>query len=277
MRRTPCVFDSLAGRGGATALFAGAILTVAAAGSPALAQQATLEKPAMGALAHASTVPAARALSICPELAGGDLDELEASIPRDSARRTCRVAAAKTLASVDGSNWRLVRYETTYIYPADSIKRQSYPRDTADTSEVLDVVLYSVAGDSVWKPEWHVWADRRITRDVLVDVAAHEGAALVSVNACVNGTGGCDQHFVLRRARRWHDVAERYYQELERRFGKYVFWKGVAVDVRTLRGTVSLYSPGDANCCPSRELLLSLTLHGNELRVRAASARPAAP
>ena len=66
MRRTPCVFDSLAGRGGATALFAGAILSIASTGSPALAQQATLEKPAMGALAHGSTVPAALALSICP-------------------------------------------------------------------------------------------------------------------------------------------------------------------------------------------------------------------
>ena len=276
MRRTPCVFDSLAGRGGATALFAGAILSIASTGSPALAQQATLERPAMGALAHAPTVPAARAVSACPELVGGDLDELEASIPRDSARRTCRVAAVNTLASADGSSWRLVRYETTYIYPDDSIKRQSFPRDTADTSEVLDVVLYSVGRDSVWTPEWHAWAERRITRDVLVDVAAHEGAALVSVNACVNGTGGCDQHFLVRRAHRWLGVTERYYQELERHFGKNVFWKGVAVDVRTLRGTVALYSPGDANCCPSRELLLSLTFHDNELRVRAASSRAAA-
>jgi hypothetical protein len=66
-------------------------------------------------------------------------------------------------------------------------------------------------------------------------------------------------------------VNERYYPDLERRFGS-SFWKGIWVDVRTLRGSIPLYSSGDANCCPSHELRLALSLRGRDLVISSARA-----
>lgn len=67
---------------------------------------------------------------------------------------------------------------------------------------------------------------------------------------------------------------ELYYRDLARRFGANAFWKGVWVDVHTLRGSVGLYSSTDANCCPSRELDLELSLRGSDIVVASAEARP---
>ena len=146
------------------------------------------------------------------------------------------------------------------------MKRQLFPRDTADTADVLDVLIYSSKpGESSWKAEWQGWAERKIWRDVDVSLGVHAGITLFSVLSCVNGTGGCQQHFLGRVSRNWVAVDEAYYTQLARRFGADAFWKGVNVDARTLRGTIPLYSSGDANCCASREIYLTLAVRGTRI------------
>lgn len=241
---------------------------------PCWAQDTALTEPTRGILSPSSSVHSARATSLCPPFVGGHRDQLEASLPDDSITVTCTVERVDSLRDALGLQWRVVKYLTRYAFPADSIKRRSAPRDTTDTAEVLDVVLYSVDGsDSAWHPEWQGWAERRMVRRVDIGLGMHGGMAVFSVLSCVNGTGGCDQHFLGRVARKWVPLNERYHAQLERRFGGNAFWKGVVVDVRTLRGTVPLYSSGDANCCSSRELRLTLAIRGTAIVVESAEPR----
>jgi hypothetical protein len=39
------------------------------------------------------------------------------------------------------------------------------------------------------------------------------------------------------------------------------------VDVRTLRASAAVYSPGDANCCPSRVAEMRLQLRADDLEI----------
>ncbi|HEY2855000.1 MAG TPA: hypothetical protein VGJ18_19235 [Gemmatimonadaceae bacterium] len=176
---------------------------------------------------------------------------------------TCSVERVDSLHQAVGLQWRVVKYVTLYVFPADSLKRRFQSGVTTDTSEVLDVVIYSVEReDSLWRAEWRGWAERAMTRDVDVSLGVHSGRALFSIVSCVNGTGGCDQHFVARTTATWVPLNESYREELQRRFGGNSFWKGVVVDVTTLHGIIPLYSSGDANCCASRNLRLDLKLEG---------------
>jgi hypothetical protein len=217
-----------------------------------------------------------RATTICPSFLSDHRDELDASIPPDSTRATCRVEGVHALADAVGLRWRVVKYLTRYVFPADSLERREVPSNTTDTATVLDVVIYSVErGQSEWRAEWHGWAEWRTIRDVDVSLGVHGGMAVFSIISCVNGTGGCDQHFVGRDARTWVPLDETYRAQLDRRFGGHPFWKGIVVDVQTLRGMVPLYSSDDANCCASRELRLTLKLHGVNIVVGSAKAHRA--
>ena len=81
---------------------------------------------------------------------------------------------------------------------------------------------------------------------------------------CVNGTGGCQQHFMLRRARRWRPVREPWHRQLPSSM-RSRFWKGTYVDPATLRGSGGLYADRDGNCCPSRDVNVRLALRGDSL------------
>lgn len=246
-----------------------ALLTV-----PCWAQDSALTQPSVGILTRPARVDSARARTACPLFVGGHRDELDALIPEGSTSVTCTVERVSTLGPAAGVQWRVVKYLTRYIYPADSIKRQYSPRALTDTSDVLDVVLYSAEhGDSAWRAEWQGWADRRMTRDIELSLGVHGGLAMFSVLSCVNGTGGCEQHFLGHVAGKWIRLNDRYQAQLKQRFGRNAFWKGVVIDVHTLRGIVPLYSSGDANCCASRELRLTLKVQGTDVVIASAEAR----
>ena len=238
---------------------------------PCHAQEDALAHPVVAVVAKPTSIAASRAIGECPRSAGGDRDQLDVAIPADSVTVTCRVESARELGRADDADWRAVKYLTRYVFPADSIKRRVERGAVSDTAEVIDVVLYSVArGGTDWRGEWHVWADRRLTRDVNVRLGLHGGRAVFSVLSCVNGTGGCEQHFVARAKGRWSGLNERYYEQLAHRFGN-AFWKGISVDVRTLRGVVPLYATGDANCCASGRLRLQLVVRDTEIVLGGAS------
>ena len=239
---------------------------------PSAAQDYALTQPNRGILSSSPTIESERARTSCPSFLTGHRDQLEAAVPEDSSSSTCSVERVDSLGDAAGLRWWAVKYLTRHIFPADSIKRQDAPRNTADTADVVDVVVYSVRrGAPVWRARWQGWAERRLTRDVDVTLGVHGTLAVFSILSCVNGTGGCDQHFLGRTAHGWVPLHEKYHAQLERRFGRDAFWKGVVVDVHTLRGTIPLYSSGDANCCRSRQLRLTLRIRGTDVAVEAIS------
>ena len=252
------------------------VALLAAMALPCAAQDVALTQPTTGILSSSPKIESERARTGCPSFLTGHRDQLEAAVPEDSSTSTCTVDRVDLLGDAAGLRWWAVKYHTRHVFPADSIKRQNAPRETADTADVVDVVVYSVQrGAGAWSAQWQGWAERRLTRDVNVTLGVHGTLAVFSILSCVNGTGGCDQHFLGRTATAWVPLNEKYHAQLERRFGRDVFWKGVVVDVHTLRGRVPLYSSGDANCCPSRQLHLTLVIRGTDVAVD--SADPSSP
>ena len=251
------------------------LVVVALLGAMALpsgAQDYALTQPKIGILSSTSRIESEQARTTCPSFLTGHRDELEAALPEDSTTSTCSVERVDSLGDAAGLRWWAVKYLTRHVFRADSTKRQYAPRDTADTADVVDVVVYSTQrGTSTWHAQWQGWAERRLTRDVDVTLGVRGTLAVFSILSCVNGTGGCDQHFLGRTARAWVPLNEKYHAQLERRFGREVFWKGVVVDVHTLRGEIPLYESGDANCCPSRQLRLTLIVRGTDVVVESAN------
>lgn len=253
-------------------ILAGTLLALFA--RAATAQPSIPEAPATGVLAHPVDVTRPRALQGCSPLSGDFAYDLEAAPASGRLSGTCTVLHVDTLGHADGAIFVAVTHLARQVFAPDSIMRRYEPDRNADTADVVDVVLYAVTGDAgPWRAEWHGWVERAFTWDLTTAMAPLADGALFSFVTCVNGTGGCQQHFLLRRSARWIAPREAYYDQLIDRFGR-MFWKGIRVDVRTLRGTVALYAEGDPNCCPSRVLDLALHLDGNALDVATYRVRP---
>jgi hypothetical protein len=229
-----------------------------------------------GILRSRPELPASTAVSTCPALLGQSRYDLEAhfdSEPRLSV--SCVVDKVDTLGEAGGVRLIAVRYLTREIFPADSTE---FPHTKTDTAEVIDIVIYTARpAASVWRAEWRRWVERAFTWDLIPHVAPHGASALIGFMACVNGTGGCSQEFLLRQANgSWRAVAPAYVTTLVQHFGE-AFWKGINVDVSTLRGNVPLYSDTDGNCCPSREVTISLSLVGSTLELKTFAVHAANP
>lgn len=140
----------------------------------------------------------------------------------------------------------------------------------ADTVAEREVVLYTKPreNDSVGlTPVWHYRYEPEMLASATPEVApAPGGAVLLSIRECVNGTGGCGQSFALLNRGSPTTVRLAFLDSLSRRFPGGI-QHGFQVNVRTLRGSVALYSPGDANCCPSTIGDFSLRLRGNTLEL----------
>jgi hypothetical protein len=100
------------------------------------------------------------------------------------------------------------------------------------------------------------------------------GVTLLSVRECVNGTGGCSQSFATLDQGAPKAVKLAFLDSLDRRFPGGIR-HGFQVDVRTLRGSLGLYSGNDANCCPSTIGEFSLRLRGNSLEIASLKLRRA--
>jgi hypothetical protein len=106
-----------------------------------------------------------------------------------------------------------------------------------------------------------------VLRSVTVEVASpRAGGALVAIDECVNGTGGCSQSFFSRRGGMWRVVRAVFLDSLNKRYPGRIL-HGFHVDVRTLRANAALYSASEANCCPSRTVEMQLRLRGDALEI----------
>ena len=74
------------------------------------------------------------------------------------------------------------------------------PKGSADTVVESELVLFRAIGDTLLTPVWHYRFEPEELRSVTPQVVAASGGVLVSIDECVNGTGGCSQSFLLRAA-----------------------------------------------------------------------------
>ncbi len=147
------------------------------------------------------------------------------------------------------------------------------PKNAADTVVESELVLFRAIGDTLLSPVWHYRFEPALLRSVTPEVVAAGGGVLVSVDECVNGTGGCGQSFFTYRGGRWRVVRLSFLDSLEHRFPGAIN-HGSHVDPRTLRASAAVYSDTDANCCPSRVAEMRLRLRGDALEIIELRVRP---
>ena len=190
----------------------------------------------------------------------------------------CRVTAFDTLPSAGGDAWAYAVYAHRWLVPSGPIV-ETTPRTTptpADTVGEIELVLLrrtrldptrSGQAGGALTPVWHYRVEAELVRSVLpTAVTVADGSALFAIDECVNGTGGCAQRFVAYRAGNWRNIRSVFLDSLARRFPGAV-QHGFHVDLSTLRANAALYSPNDANCCPSRGAELTLGFRNDALEM----------
>ena len=177
----------------------------------------------------------------------------------------CEVTRFQPLGSGKARGWFSAEYGWVSLFTAEDSAGGPTARDTVTESEV---VLFAAANGDFVQPVWHArieTGDRGVWRSVTPELALRGSNVLLSVQHCVNGTGGCSQEFLRRSAAgRWSAVWQLSMDQLPRGVEGRIL-HGVRIDVRTLEGEAGFYGSRDPNCCPSERLRLALALRGDSL------------
>jgi len=185
----------------------------------------------------------------CPSLGNEMFDKDAAELG------ACGALGLHDVGSAGGQFWRYGTYERRWLLA---------PKDTVVEREV---VLFKTSSRDQTKlqPLWHYHYEAAILASAKPAVRAVAGGALLlAVDECVNGTGGCSQSFVILKQDKPTPVTLAFLDSLERRFPGGIR-HGFHVDLRTLRGSLALYSGNDANCCPSTIGEFTVRLRGTSL------------
>lgn len=216
-----------------------------------------------GVLRNGPVVSESESRNRCLELAGGWTDpDLR---PRTEGLPTwCEPAESGELERAGERRFFWARYRHT-----TPLAESATDYTPADTLHEEEVVLFSapLEGGRL-TAEWHARYD--LTYWTGIHLAAgptEDDGALFSVLACVNGTGGCRQQFLLRGRDGWSVVRQAWAEQLPDSAGG-EFWKGWFINPATLQGEASLYADDDGNCCPSRILFVRVRLRDGALVLR---------
>jgi hypothetical protein len=178
---------------------------------------------------------------------------------------SCEVARFQSLGSGTARAWFSAEYRWVLLFTAEDSAGGPAARDTVTESEV---VLFAASDGDLVRPIWHArieTGDRGVWRSVTPELASRGSNVLLSVQHCVNGTGGCSQEFLSRStAGRWSAVWQRWMDQLPHGLAGRIL-HGVRIDVRTLEGEAGFYGSHDPNCCPSETLRIVLALQGDSL------------
>jgi len=185
----------------------------------------------------------------CLSLGNGMFDSSVAAVG------ACQALGLHAVERAGGVAWSYGTYERRWLLsPADTVVEN-------------EVVLFTKRDGSSMETVWHYRYEPQMLRSVVPQVApAAGGGAMLAIEECVNGTGGCEQSFALLDHGSWNVVRLAFLDSLSRRFPDGIR-HGFHVDIRTLRGSLGLYSGKDANCCPSRTADFSLRLRGRSLEM----------
>lgn len=250
------------------------LLALLAAASPAPAQAwwglngTPGPRATAGVLRQAAAVPLARARTQCLALAPPTpADSLEGGGGGRLVSVRCQAREKDGLVLRERGprdpRFFHVLYERTLVY-AD--RDRATGREERRTAREGAVVLFERVGTDRARPVWHGRWDPVFWAFILPEPAPLPGGGvLVGLLACVNGTGGCEQDFLLRRAPgRWAAVGEPWWRALPAGTRERLL-KGAYLDPATLRAEGGVYAERDPNCCPTRALRATVALRGDSL------------
>jgi hypothetical protein len=220
---------------------------------------------AVGLLRGQTSVPETRAREKCiPLPVDAPNDRLEGPHGDSLITTGCKVARYRAL----GSGWASAEYRWVSLFTAEDTTRGPAARDTVTEDEM---VLLAAAEPGRVRPLWHERFDtgsHALWWSVTPEIAKFGAEILLSIQHCVNGTGGCSQDFLRRSPRgQWTSVRQVWVHQLTRAITGRID-HGMRIDVRDLRGEGGLYGPHDPNCCPSELLRVQLGLRGDSLVLR---------
>ena len=224
----------------------------------------------LGILQGQAAVPVARAQHDClalPVLPPND--RLQGPHGDTLISTRCEVVAFEDLGGAK-KKWTAARYQWVSIFTAEDATRGKDARDTVKEEEG---VLFEVVNPESVRPVWHARIesdDGGMYRSVTPEIAlTADGATLLSVMLCVNGTGGCSQEFLRRHADgKWFPVRQTWLDRLPQGYVGRIR-HGVRIDPQTLRGEAGFYGDADPNCCPSQRLIVDLAVREDALVLRA--------
>jgi hypothetical protein len=181
----------------------------------------------------------------------------------------CHARGCSVAGSTPKNGWAACEYEHDWIDPAS-------PTQSADTLREVEVVLYRTAPTESgsmqsgrvtqnFVPVWQEIYEPEFFASVSPSVTSEPGGSLLlAIRECVNGTAGCEQSFLVNRGTSWRPVKLTFLDSVKRRYPGAIR-SSFRVDPRNLSAEVWLYSDADANCCPSRSVVVSLRLRGDAL------------
>ena len=222
---------------------------------------ADVQTSALGVLSAPAAASLARVRKTCLALPAIPENELVGA--GHASHPSCQVVEFRALSGA-GAGWAFARYQLGLpAVGTDSAERPTGP--AAWEEVVLLELLNGGAARAVWHDRF-VTDEDEVWRSVTPAVSRrHDGQVLVSIRYCLNGTGGCNQAFLVREPRgTWTAVKQSWLQELPPGFAGRIR-HGVSIDPDTLRGEAGFYADGDPNCCPSQTLIVDLALRRSSL------------
>jgi len=195
---------------------------------------------------------------------------------------SCEASELRSAGTAADRHWVYGVYKRRWLMSPDAGRGNA--RDTlpvsiqSDTIEEMEVVLFTTrrspgsaspvqSRHGQLTPVWHHRYDPHETRSKIPEVVPVSGqGALVAIDDCINGTGGCGQEFLVYRDNKWRQIRTAFLDSLDRRYPGAVR-HGFHMDVHTFRARAALYADGDANCCPSRFATMTIRLRGEALEL----------
>jgi hypothetical protein len=230
-----------------------------------------LREAMLGVVPGQATVSATEAARQCVRLPlAPPNDRLQGPHGDSLLTTSCQVVRFVPIGSDPARGWFAAEYGWTSVFTAEDTARGPAARDTVTEAEA---VVFASAPAHKIRPEWHAryeTGDYAIWRSITPELApAPDSTLLLSVMSCVNGTGGCSQEFLQRRADgQWIPIWQAWLDELPSGYSDRIR-HGARIDPRTLRGAAGFYASNDANCCPGSTLRVRLALQGDSLVLKA--------
>jgi hypothetical protein len=230
---------------------------------------------AIGLLRGQASVPANRAREKCVSLpVEAPNNRLQGPHGDSLVTTSCEVVRYSALGTGSRSGWASAEYRWVSLFTAEDTTRGRAARDTVTENEM---VLFAAAEPGRVRPVWHErfeTGSHALWRSVTPEVAKFGADILLSIQHCVNGTGGCSQDFLRRSpSGQWTSVRQAWIDQLPRALAGRID-HGMRIDLRDLHGEGGLYEPRDSNCCPSELLRVQLGLRGDSLVLRSQTVVP---
>jgi hypothetical protein len=230
---------------------------------------------AVGLLHGQASVPETRARKNCLSLpVDAPNDRLQGPHGDSLVANQCQAVRYRALGTGSKSGWSSAEYRWVSLFTAEDTTLGSSARDTVAEDEV---VLFAAAKSGRVRPVWHERFEtgrHALWRSVTPEIAKFGADILLSIQHCVNGTGGCSQDFLRRSpSGQWTSVRQVWIDQLPGAIGGRIN-HGVQIDVQSLRGEGGVYGARDPNCCPSELLRVQLGLRGDSLVLRSQTVVP---